>query len=75
MIENAFKDQVRTWYGDKGTRLDANQLVHQGATTSSYTTPKHEHLLAFSRVAIILEVMSLAQAAAGVLPVAVLVLP
>ena len=75
MIENAFKDQVRTWYGDKWTRLDANQFVHQGATTSSDTTPTYEHLLAFSRVANILEVVSLAQAAAGALPVVVLALP
>lgn len=75
MIENAFKDQVRTWHGDKRTRIDANQLVHQGATTSSDTTPTCEHLVSFSRVANILEVVSLAQAAAGVLPVAVLVLP
>jgi hypothetical protein len=53
--------------------MDANQLVHQVTTTSSDITPTYEHLLAFSRVANILEVVSLA--AAGVLPVAVLVLP
>jgi hypothetical protein len=73
VIENAFKDQVRTWCGDKRTRIDANQLVHQVTTTSFDTTPTSEHLLAFSRVANILEVVSLA--AAVVLPVAVLVLP